>query len=199
MSDMNMEQKRGKKTGLLVAIIAAVAVIAVIAVLLLVDPFKWFGRKAALDKYFKVYELGKEIAEPEDMYPEDVLEFFEDNGITFVDDWSDYLEEIREVTEDVYGKDVKVTYEVTDEEEVDEDDLEEIAEMLEDRYGLDADSVQKGYQIEFEYTIEGSKDEYEVDDCVTIMLKIDGKWYVTNAWSDTTVYFLGDDPSVGMA
>ena len=193
MNEMNMEQKRGTKTGLIIAIVSAVAVIAAVAVLLLVDPFKWFGRKAALDKFFKVYYLGQE-ADPEDMYPEEVLEFFEDNDIPFIDDWSDYLENIREGTKDNYGKDVKITYEVTDEKEVDEDDLEEIAEKLEDRYGLDADSVQEGYEIEFEYTIEGSKDEYEMEDLMTIMLKIDGKWYVTNAWGDTDVYFVGAEP-----
>ena len=194
MSDMNMEQKRGKKTGLLVAIIAAVAVIAVIAVLFLADPFKWFGRKAALDKWLKVFYVGEDIAEPEDLYPEAVLDYFEENGNSLVDEWSEGIEQNREYMEEAYGKDVKVSYKVTEEEKLDDGDLKDVAEMLEEQYGLDADSVKKGYWMQFDLTVKGSEEEEEVEDAEILALKIDGKWYVANVMVED-----GDYVYVGFA
>lgn len=89
----------------------------------------------------------------------------------------DYLEEMKEELEDDYGKNFRVSYKVTDEDELDKDDLNDIRDSLKEKYDIPKKSVTKGYELEVEFSIKGSEDE-DSDEMDLTVIKIDGKWYI---------------------
>lgn len=98
------------------------------------------------------------------------------------DSFKDTIDEINEELEDEYGKRFKLKYKITDKDKLDEDDLEDYEDDIKDYYDKKV-KVTNGYELEVEFKAsgDGEKDDKDGD---FIVLKIDGKWYITSAdWS----------------
>ncbi len=114
------------------------------------------------------------------MQPDEVWEYLEKEYDTDRPDEKDY-EETYEATleelEEEYGKDVSVSYKITDEDELDEDDLKDIRNTLKDTYNIAKKDITAAYELDVELTIEGDDDE-ETKDATFIVYKYNGDWYV---------------------
>ncbi len=116
----------------------------------------------------------------EKMQPEEYWEYMEEECDTDrpdEKDFEDLYESTLESLEEEYGKDVSVSYKVTDKEELDEDDLDDIRDELKDMYGLTKKNITAAYELDVELTIEGDDDE-ETNDATFKVYKYNGDWYV---------------------
>ena len=188
-------------------LIPAIAVVAILAIVLLVLPGGKGGSggggaassyEDALDNYFDVHMLGevsrsgvKALAPDEywdymnSRYGDSFDEYYEE----IMDDLGDYLEEL----ETEFGSNVKVSYEITDEDSVSDRNLRKIASYLEDQYGIDDDDVTDALELALSYTVRGSKDEFTNEVDGVFVVKIDGRWYVASVdmdGTDTNVDFM---------
>ena len=115
------------------------------------------------------------------IFPEELMEIlceeqFDDDYDDMVDDLEDSLKDTMDWWEDQYGRDIKLTYEIDDADELDEDEIEAIMDYYDDVMDLDLD-IKKGYEVEVEMTIEG-KDDDDSEDMVLTIIKVGSKWYV---------------------
>lgn len=140
-----------------------------VAMLLTVSGCGLFGKKTdPIDKYFK----GMQEYDVEQMFsafPEEIIEALED------EDMDEYIEGMLEMLEEEYGK-IKITYEVVDEDELDEDDLDDLREMMEE-LDMDGDDITEAWEIEVEAILETSDDEEDAD-FGFVVFKYNGKWYL---------------------
>ncbi len=115
-----------------------------------------------------------------DMQPTEVWEYMEkeyDQEMPDEKDFEEIYESSLEALEEEYGKDVSVSYKVTDKDELDEDDLKDIRNTLKDTYDISKKDVTAAYELDVELTIEGDDDE-ETKDATFIVYKLNGDWYV---------------------
>ena len=84
---------------------------------------------------------------------------------------------IMDSLEDEYGKNVKVSYKVTDKDELSDKKLKNIQEGLKDNYDIPKKSVTKGYKVDVDMTIKG-KDDEDTNETTLYIVKIKGDWYV---------------------
>ncbi|MFA5658886.1 MAG: hypothetical protein WC900_06340, partial [Oscillospiraceae bacterium] len=101
-------------------------------------------------------------------------EFLADQMDSYIDD--DTMEDMYDSFEDEYGKNIKISYKVTDKDKLDKDDLTDYEEEIDDYYDEKVD-IAEGYEVEVELTIEGD-DDNDNDDTDFVVLKIDGDWCV---------------------
>ncbi len=159
------------------AIVAGVLVLALVLSLVFGG-----GYTDALDNYVDLF-MGKSSAiakSAPDAYW-DYMEEEEDTTLkelkeTFEDEYDEQIEAMEEF----FGKRVKLTYEVIEEDELSARKLKKIAESLADDYDMDV-KVSEGYMIEVELLLKGSEEELEQTQEFTV-LKIDGKWYLVNMY-----------------
>ncbi len=163
-----------KFLGILLGAVAGVIVIIVALCLIFGGSYE-----KAIDKYIDATYYGDMDAALE-MIPGDALdEMLDAYDMTkkeFKEQMKEEWESEEEDLEDEFGKNIKVSYKVIDEEEMDEDDLDDLKDMLKEM-GVSKKSVSKAYEIEVEFTIEGDDDEDTVEEDFTAV-KIDGEWYL---------------------
>lgn len=75
-----------------------------------------------------------------------------------------------------YGKNIKITYKITDKEKIDKDDLKKIEKSYQKKNKKA--KVTDGYKVTLDMKIKGSKDDDKNNGTEINVLKIDGKWYV---------------------
>ncbi|MBE6718907.1 MAG: zinc ribbon domain-containing protein [Ruminococcaceae bacterium] len=161
--------------------IAAVAVVAIVALIIIISAFSGGGYNKAIDNLIDVSMYGK-IDKIEKLAPKefwDMVKDEEDLSVKkFIDAIEDaeIVEEMIESMEDEFGKNVKVTYKVTEEEELDKDDLKELKEHLKETYDVSKKDVKKAYELELEMKIKGSEDKDE-DETDLVVVKIGNNWY----------------------
>lgn len=177
-------QQQGGNNKVAIIAIAAVIVIAVVLIFALVVP-NLGGGKSNAKKLLENYTDAIVEEDPElylSLYPETYIEYLEDEMVDWYgyDDAEEYAEEYigdyLDELEDGYGRDLKFSFKIVECEEVDKDDLEDLEEEMEELFG-DSEKVEKAYEVEFEYTIEGDDDDDE-DDGDMVIIKIDGEWYI---------------------
>ncbi len=194
----------GKKNKLPI-IIGAVAVVAVALIVVLVMVLGGGGYEKAVDKYVAVMYEG-EYSDIKDLAPDAYWEYMEEKYDDFdleegIEEMEEEYEERLERYEEDYGDNVKFSYEITEEDEIDEDDLKDIAKKLKERYDIDKDDVTEGYEVEFTVTIEGDDDsvdhdfeayDYEDDDRYSYYaaVKIDGSWYLIRHTDDKATFIV---------
>ena len=101
------------------------------------------------------------------------LTLYARNAFQFI---SEFVEEMLDSMEEEFGKNVKVTYKVTDEDELDKDDLKELKDYLKEEYDVSKKDVKKAYELELEMKIKGSEDDDE-DETDLVVVQIGKKWY----------------------
>ncbi len=155
---------------------AVAGVVALIVVLCLIFGG---GYEKAIDRYVDANYYGDYDACLE-LIPDDMLDKMLDSmDITkkeFKEQFKEEWEDKKDRLEDEFGKDIKVSYKVTDEDKIDKDDLDEIKDGLKEM-GISKKSITEGYEIEVEFTIEGDDDE-DTEEETFNALKIDGEWYI---------------------
>lgn len=166
---------------------AAVALILVIVLIVSVTGGKPYEK--ALDNFFSITMTGK-LDKLKDMAPPSYWEYVEEEYDVDVDDMIDELEdtmdELIEEIEDEFGKNIKLTYKVTDADRFDEDDLKDVKDEMKDNYDISKKSVTDAYELEVELKMKGSEDSDE-DEVEIYVVKIDGKWYVMSEYYDFMV------------
>ena len=156
--------------------IAGGVVAGVIVLIILCSALFGGGRQTPLKNYCKA--LGKANASAFlKLYPEEVLEEDYDWDRDDKDDIQDYLEDYVDNLEDIYGEDIKMSYEVKTEKKLNDKRLKALGEYLEDDYDMDADELTAGYVMQVKWTIEGDDDSKSDKDWV-VVYKYDGDWYM---------------------
>lgn len=157
--------------------IAAGIIALIVVVIILLSGSKY---TTALDNYFDVNCYGK-ADKIELLAPKEYWDYYEEENDKSLDDLKEQFEEnwddMQDMLEDRYGKNIKVTYKVVDEDKISDRKMKKIAEALEDTYDIDADSVKEGYKIDVEMTIKGSEDDDEEESTFNI-IKIGSRWYM---------------------
>ncbi len=137
--------------------------------------------KKAVDKYFDL-EFSYNFDNIEDLAPDAFWDYIEDEyGVTLkelkngIKDLEDDLEETKE-----YLKDYKISFDIVDEYELDEDDFEELCDDINYNYGISSKKIKEAVELEIEINIESKTDEDDTysDDESFIAVKIDRTWYL---------------------
>lgn len=165
--------KNGNKASMKKLGIIGVAVLLVVVILFsLIGGIFTGGPEKVIKNFFKNYEKNKPnsvIALFPDFMENDVDGEVEDD----MDNFFDYIEDEYDTTK------VKITYEIEDEEEIDdEDDLEEFADLLADEYDGVKESKVKGiiwYEIDVKVKCDGETEKVTLELC---LIKYGSKWYV---------------------
>ncbi len=105
-------------------------------------------------------------------FPEFVIDTFEDSYYSI----EDVLENLHEEAEDEYGREFKLSYEITRKSKLDDDDLEDIEDAIDDYYDEDV-KVSAGYELKVKLKISGGGDS-DNEKIEVNVYKIDGKWYL---------------------
>lgn len=165
--------------------VGIIALIVVVIVLLAGGKYT-----TALDNYIAVNCYGKadkiEFLAPKeywDYYEEQNDKSLADLKEQFEDNWDD----MQDMMEDEYGKNIKVSYKVVDEDKISDRKMKKIADALEDTYDIDANSVKEGYNIDVEMTIKGSEDDDETETTFNV-IKIGGRWYLISYYESGDEY-----------
>lgn len=168
--------KKNKK----LIIIPVAAVAALIAVIVLISLLAGGGYKAPINDYIDMMSGKASKAQIKRMAPKEVWEKMEDEtDMDFddvYDDYKDGVDDLRDNLEDEYGKNVKITYKITDKDKLDKDDLKDIKDELKDRFDISKKKVTAGYELDVDIKIKGREDEDE-DEMTFTVVKIGGKWY----------------------
>lgn len=87
-----------------------------------------------------------------------------------------YLETTLKTAEEEYGKNVKMTYKITDKTEIDSDELKEMEEAVKTNFDKEI-KITKGYELGIEVTTKGDDEEDTETDEMNVY-EIDGNWYI---------------------
>lgn len=88
----------------------------------------------------------------------------------------EYLKETLKEAEEDYGANIKMSYEVTNKEDISEDDIKSMQEDMKSYYNQDV-TISKGYKLDVEITTKGDDSEDKDTDSFDVF-EIDGKWYI---------------------
>ncbi len=158
---------------------AAVLVLILLIVLLSAKPYQ-----SAIANYLDV-SLEGQVKKIEKLAPKAYWEYLEEEYEVDADDVADayeeyYEDDTLEMLEEEYGENIRISFKITDEDEMKEKKVKELADTLKEAYGISKKDVKAAYEVEIDYTIKGDDDEDE-DDMELIVVKIGSKWYVTSA------------------
>lgn len=162
--------------------IAAVAVAAVILIVLIISALGG-GYKGALNDYFsgicnkdgKDYlnatspgVIQKYLKKEEDIDKDDQIKGAKATAKSKYDRLEDY-----------FGKDLKISYKITDKEKYDKDDLEDIEDFMNSFYDDEIKfKFSAAYDLELELTIKGKDDKEDEIEAEATVVKINGDWVV---------------------
>lgn len=94
-----------------------------------------------------------------------------------IDDFDDAMDEMIDALEDKYGKDLKIKFDIDSKKPIKEGKLEDFEDEYDDEFDMDVE-IKKGYKIKGTISIEGSKDDDEIDDIEISVIKIKGEGWV---------------------
>ena len=86
----------------------------------------------------------------------------------------DFMEDMVDEFEDEYGANLKVSYEIKNKEEINEEDLENVEKYISYRYDEDVE-ITGGYELKVTATIKGEDDE-DTNSQKMYIYNIDGNW-----------------------
>lgn len=166
------------------------AALALVVMLVLIFVFAGSGPEDAADNYFKVAFKGK-VSKVEDLAPEAYWEFVDEVYGVDVEDAEECaeieFEKTEETLEELVGKDVSFSYDITDTDEVGESDLDEIKDYLKEHYDIAKKDVEEAVELEMEVVAEGDDDE-EDGEITIYAVKIDGDWYPCSTRGELLVH-----------
>lgn len=88
----------------------------------------------------------------------------------------EYLQETLKETEEEYGKNIKMSYEIVNKTEISQDELDREEKNVETNFG-EAVEFGKGYKVEVKITTKGDNREETLNDVFDVY-ELDGKWYI---------------------
>ena len=162
--------------------LSCIGVVALIVIIIILCAIFSGGYKKPIDNLFNAMEDGdgKSLMK---IYPDVLLECddFEDKIKDMdYDDAEEYFDEIadqlNDVAEEDYGKDIKISYKVTDKDELSSKKLKDIKDSLKEQ-GAKNVKVTAGYEVDMEVKIKGDDDEDE-DDMTIVVAKVNGQWCI---------------------
>ncbi|MBQ8524454.1 MAG: zinc ribbon domain-containing protein [Clostridia bacterium] len=177
--------KKKMSTNTIIGIIAVVAVVVALAIIL----FAVFAggksgassAEAVVEKYLDA-TLDFDVDALFECLHEDIIEAAaEEEGFDSVSEFKDELKEQLDQAADMMdalGASIELSYDITDTEELEDDDLDEIAEELEDEFGV---KVTAATAVTVEQYTKGTAMGQEIDETETttiVAVKIDGDWYI---------------------
>lgn len=86
------------------------------------------------------------------------------------------LDEMMNVYIEMYGQDIKISYEIKEKEEMPSSKLSEIQENIKIYFNHEC-NVSKGYKLQVNKTIKGIKDQQLTQTTINVY-EIDGNWYL---------------------
>ena len=101
-----------------------------------------------------------------------------DESLTGMDLDEDDMENMHEKLEDEYGKDLKISYEITSNDDIKEEDIKNVQEYISLKYNEDV-KVSEGKEVKIKATIKGSEDS-DTDTARMYVYNIDGEWKILN-------------------
>lgn len=173
--------------GLIAAIIGVVVIIALVIVLL-------SSCGGSPEKTVENYIDASFNGTGEDVYDASNIEAFfdllvkegewdkddlEDVRENIIDSFDERNDDNRDDFEDEYGEDWSIDVEITKTKELKNSDLKDYEEILEEYYDIEVD-IEEGYTVKVKITIEGEDGDDKERGEFTV-LKINGKWVLTNA------------------
>ncbi len=171
-----MPQKKNKTAGIVMAVIGLIAIAAIVLLIVLItggDSHKSY--KNAVNTFMRGY-VNQDLDQILEAVLPDMREDAKDEIMYGYDSEAEMWADMNETMEWYYGANVKMSYQITDAEQLDEYDLEDCEEMLEEWYGYEC-RVTDGYSVEVEVTYRGSENK-DTEDVELAAIKIKGKWYV---------------------
>lgn len=117
------------------------------------------------------------------MFPQEVWKYHEEVNDQSMDSYLRNYErqkdDLLEMLEDRYGKNVKITYKITDKTALEKDELEDMADRWHDQYGISKDAVKQGFALSISISFKGSEDTYTQESTINVV-KIGSDWYCAN-------------------
>lgn len=160
--------------------IAAVVLIAVLAIVFAQAPYQ-----RVVDDYFDILYNG-EVQKMKWLAPEEYWDHMEEEYDMSMDDVIDSFEEygffddVKESLKEEYGRNIEVTYKIADQDALSEKKLDTIREGLKTNYDIAKRDVGKGYKLEIDVTIDGSKDT-DTEEVDLFVVELNGEWYVVSS------------------
>lgn len=135
----------------------------------------------AINLYYDVLYEGKADG-LKSLAPQSFWDWAEDQyGVTAKNVTSYFKEEmqddLRDDMEDEFGKNYKISFSATDEDELDDEQVADVADFLSDEYNIKKSSVTKVVQLAGVVEVKGDDDEDSDDMEEVYAVQIDGKWY----------------------
>ncbi len=169
-----LKKKDKKALGILAGIAAAL-----ILILVLVLCLSGGGPEKALDTYLDVIYRGK-ISKVEKIAPEKYWKSLDED----MDDIEDNMKTVYKIAiralEDEYGDDIKISYKITDKDEVTKSTLNEMKDNIKSKYDIPKKTVTDACELEVDLTIKGDEDK-ETKEVSFFAVKVDGDWYICDA------------------
>lgn len=174
----NLKKKDKKAIGITAGVVAALILIVVLVICL-----SGGGPEKALDTYIDVAFYGK-VGKTEKLAPKEYWEYLEDKmGLDLEDaeDWmkTSYKETIRKM-EDEYGDDIRISYKITEKDDVKKSTLDTLKDTIKSSYDIPKKNVTDAVELDVEMTVKGDEDE-ETRDHTFYVVKVDGNWYVCDS------------------
>ena len=163
--------------------ITAGVVAALILIVVLVICLSGSGPEKALDRYMDVFYYGKS-SRIEKLAPKEYWDYLEENEDMDIEDAEDqvktFYKTIIRGLEDEFGDDIKISYKVTEIDDVKKSTLDKMKDKIKSTYDIPKKDVTDAVEMEVEMTIKGDDDK-DSDDITLYAVKIDGDWYICNA------------------
>jgi len=131
------------------------------------------SKKSNFETPISNYFNGMEKADL-DTYKKAYPDFYNDS----MDIDEDDMENMHEKLEDEYGKDLKISYEITSNDDIKEEDIKNVQEYISLKYNEDV-KVSEGKEVKIKATIKGSEDS-DTDTARMYVYNIDGEWKILN-------------------
>lgn len=174
-----LKNKDKKAIGITGGILAALILIVVLVICL-----SGGGPEKALDNYLDVFFYGK-VGKIEKLAPKEYWDYVEEANDMDLEDVEDtakelYKERIRSL-EDEYGDDIKISYKVTETDDVKKSLLDTMKDNMKERYDIPKKNITDAVEMEVELTIKGDDDEETLDENTYYAVKVDGDWYICSS------------------
>ncbi len=168
-----------------------IAVVAVAIVILIILLVKILGGsyKGALGDYFEAICEKDGEAYLEITTPDKMIDYVEDETNQDLDDLEDAAKDTvkkkYDKLKDEFGKDLKISFKVTDKDKADKDDLDDLNDMIDELYDGDLKlKFKQAYELELELKIKGDDDKEDEIEATAYVCKINGDWIVLSFTCD---------------
>ena len=179
--------RKSNKKAIIISVVAAVVLIAVLTTVLVV--VLGGGYKSVVKKFMSITTDGNCEALM-DIVPDKALDsILEDVDMSrselkeSLKKMSDQYKEMLKEAEKASGKKLRITYKITDTEDIEGDDLDSLTEEIKDGHNTEISAAMK---VNVVLTYSAGEDS-DSEDGVVPLVKVDGKWYLSPDEADEMI------------